>query len=137
MSYTFRLPDIGEGLEEAEIIAWLVHPGDVVERDQPLVEVLTDKANSELPSPVSGKILRLGAAEGERLSVGEVLVELDDGSDSDTSDNTPRTEPDDLNHSAVTAVKKRIKAAPATRKLALDLGVEIENVTGTGPGGRT
>ena len=66
MAYTFNLPDIGEGLEEAEIILWLVAPGDKVERDQPLVEVLTDKASSELPSPVAGTVLRLGAAEGDR-----------------------------------------------------------------------
>ena len=80
MAYTFHLPDIGEGLEEAEIIVWLVAPGDTVERDQPLVEVLTDKANSELPSPVAGTVLRLGAVEGDRLRVGDVLIELDDGS---------------------------------------------------------
>ena len=80
MTYTFHLPDIGEGLEEAEIIVWLVAPGDTVERDQPLVEVLTDKATSELPSPVAGTVLRLGAVEGDRLRVGDVLIELDDGS---------------------------------------------------------
>ncbi|MBT4036431.1 MAG: 2-oxo acid dehydrogenase subunit E2, partial [Actinobacteria bacterium] len=80
MAFEFRLPDIGEGLEEAEIVEWLVSPGDVVVRDQPLVEVLTDKASSELPSPVAGTVLRLGASEGDRLNVGEILIELDDGS---------------------------------------------------------
>ena len=65
MAHRFLLPDIGEGLEEAEVVEWLVAVGDVVARDQPLVEVLTDKASSELPSPVAGTVLRLGAAEGE------------------------------------------------------------------------
>ena len=72
MPHRFLLPDIGEGLEEAEVVEWLVVVGDVVVRDQPLVEVLTDKASSELPSPVAGTVLRLGAAEGERIQVGEM-----------------------------------------------------------------
>ena len=80
MAFTFRLPDIGEGLDEAEIVEWFVAIGDEVLRDQPLVEVLTDKASSELPSPVAGTVLLLGADEGTRLRVGEVLIEIDDGS---------------------------------------------------------
>ena len=99
MAHRFLLPDIGEGLEEAEVVEWLVAVGDVVARDQPLVEVLTDKASSELPSPVAGTVLRLGAAEGERIQVGEVLIEIDDGSDggqdalrpADTSDSDRRS----------------------------------------------
>ena len=79
MAFIFRLPDIGEGLEEAEIVEWFVAIGDEVLRDQPLVEVLTDKASSELPSPVAGTVLLLGANEGTRLQVGEVLIEIDDG----------------------------------------------------------
>ncbi|MFN0091857.1 MAG: biotin/lipoyl-containing protein, partial [Acidimicrobiales bacterium] len=73
----FRLPDVGEGLSEAEVVAWLVAAGDTVERDQPIVEVLTDKAQVELPSPVAGRVLRLAAQAGERVQVGEVLVELE------------------------------------------------------------
>ena len=64
MPFSFLLPDIGEGLEEAEIVEWLVTVGQEVVRDQPLVEVLTDKASSELPSPVAGTILSFGATEG-------------------------------------------------------------------------
>ena len=81
MPHRFHLPDIGAGLEEAEVVEWLVATGDVVVRDQPLVEVLTDKASSELPSPVAGTILRLGASEGEWIRVGALLIEIDDGSD--------------------------------------------------------
>ena len=94
MAHRFLLPDIGEGLEEAEVVEWLVAVGDVVARDQPLVEVLTDKASSELPSPVAGTVLRLGAAEGERIQGGEVLIEIDDGSDDGQDAPRPADTPD-------------------------------------------
>jgi len=158
MAYTFHLPDIGEGLEEAEIIVWLVAPGDTVERDQPLVEVLTDKASSELPSPVAGTVLRLGAAEGDRLRVGDVLIELDDGSAEGTHTSTEANQPSatvagtaDIPSSVETvepsefatettarmgATTARVKAAPATRKLARQLDVDLARVFGSGPGGR-
>jgi len=140
MAFEFRLPDIGEGLEEAEIVEWLVSPGDVVVRDQPLVEVLTDKASSELPSPVAGTVLRLGASEGDRLNVGEILIELDDGSAQVADDtehippvvSTPSAKPGPTPSGPVS----RPKASPATRKLALEAGVDLDTVTGTGPGGR-
>jgi len=144
MSFLFRLPDIGEGLEEAEIVEWLVAPGDVVSRDQALVEVLTDKASSELPSPVAGTVIRLGAAEGDRLTVGEVLIELDDGSepaeptdapDWSTADVVPAPKPTDVVEPGG-GVPGRVKAAPSTRKLARDLDVDLNALTGSGPGGR-
>ena len=77
---SFRLPDVGEGLEEAEVVAWLVAEGDEVTRDQPLVEILTDKAQVELPSP-TGRVgwCALGAAVGDVVKVGAVIVELDAG----------------------------------------------------------
>ena len=140
MAFEFRLPDIGEGLEEAEIVEWLVSPGDVVVRDQPLVEVLTDKASSELPSPVAGTVLRLGAAEGERLNVGEVLIELDDGSSrvvDDTEPVAPVASPQSADPAPTpSGPASRPKASPATRRLALEAGIDLGTVTGTGPGGR-
>ena len=75
----FALPDVGEGLEEGEIVSWLVAPGDDVARDQPLVEVQTDKALVELPSPVAGKVVSLGFAPGDIVKVGQTLVVLEDG----------------------------------------------------------
>ena len=78
MAFEFRLPDIGEGLEDAEIVTWYVSPGDVVERDQSLFEVLTDKASSELPSPVAGKVLKLSGQEGDRIKVGDVLIQIEE-----------------------------------------------------------
>jgi len=143
MPHRFHLPDIGEGLEEAEVVEWLVAPGDVVVRDQPLVEVLTDKASSELPSPVAGTILRLGASEGERIRVGALLIEIDDGSvDGATGALDPEMPP--VDEGVATADPPtpdrpntgRAKAAPATRRLAIEFGVDLATVTGSGPGGR-
>ena len=139
MAFIFRLPDIGEGLEEAEIVEWFVAIGDEVLRDQPLVEVLTDKASSELPSPVAGTVLLLGADEGTRLQVGEVLIEIDDGSTapkvaseplstqtSPTKSQPPTPLPE------VAPLTARPKAAPATRRLALDLGVDHRRLRAPG-----
>ena len=143
MPHRFHLPDIGEGLEEAEVVEWLVAPGDVVVRDQPLVEVLTDKASSELPSPVAGTILRLGASEGERIRVGALLIEIDDGSvDGAAGALDPEMPP--VDEGVATAdpptpdrpTTGRSKAAPATRRLAIESGVDLATVTGSGPGGR-
>jgi pyruvate dehydrogenase E2 component (dihydrolipoamide acetyltransferase) len=117
----FALPDVGEGLEEGEIVSWLVGPGDTVVRDQPLVEVQTDKALVELPSPVAGQIVALAFAPGDIVKVGQVLVVLEEG---------PAAAP------PPTAGAGRPKAAPAVRKLAVDRGVDLATVTGTGPGGR-
>ncbi|HEX9761981.1 MAG TPA: biotin/lipoyl-containing protein, partial [Acidimicrobiia bacterium] len=74
MAKEFRLPDIGEGLTEAEIVRWLVAEGERVEADQPVVEVETDKAVVEIPSPYAGIVIEHGGAEGETLAVGSVLV---------------------------------------------------------------
>ena len=76
----FVLPDVGEGLEEGEIVSWLVAPGDTVTRDQPLVEVQTDKALVELPSPVGGQVVSLAFGPGDIVKVGQVLVVLEDAS---------------------------------------------------------
>jgi pyruvate/2-oxoglutarate dehydrogenase complex dihydrolipoamide acyltransferase (E2) component len=141
----FLLPDVGEGLEEGEIVAWLVAPGDTVARDQPLVEVQTDKALVELPSPVAGQIVSLAFAAGDIVKVGQTLVVLEAG------DGAPPAVPPAPAHAAGGALPlqtpplsastapsaaTRPKAAPAVRKLALDRGVDLATVTGTGPGGR-
>ena len=78
MTLRFALPDVGEGLHEAEIVRWLVAAGDVVRRDQPLVEILTDKAQVELPSPAAGVIRAVSVAEGDIVAVGAVIVEIDE-----------------------------------------------------------
>jgi pyruvate dehydrogenase E2 component (dihydrolipoamide acetyltransferase) len=135
------LPDVGEGLEEGEIVSWLVAPGATVVRDQPLVEVQTDKALVELPSPVAGQVVSLAFAPGDIVKVGQVLVVLEDGSDGDAAPSASATPAAALPTQAppaagVRGAVGRPKAAPAVRKLALDRGVDLATVTGTGPGGR-
>jgi len=125
----FQLPDVGEGLEEGEIVAWLVAPGDTVARDQPLVEVQTDKALVELPSPVAGEIVSLAFGPGDIVKVGQTLVVLEAGGGASASA-APAPIP------AAPSKAARPKAAPAVRKLALDRGVDLATVTGSGPGGR-
>jgi len=79
MSNEFKLPDIGEGLAEGEIVKWLVSEGDQVEEDQPLVEVMTDKATVEIPSPRGGSIAELRASEGDVVEIGTTILVFGDG----------------------------------------------------------
>jgi 2-oxoisovalerate dehydrogenase E2 component (dihydrolipoyl transacylase) len=134
----FTLPDLGEGLQEAELVAWHVGEGDHVVADQPLVSVETEKAVVEVPSPQSGKIARLCAQPGERLKVGAALVEFDEGPRADTG-----TVVGDLSTAAAPAPRAAepapagmaVKATPAVRALAQRLGVDLKDVATTGPGG--
>ncbi len=75
--YEFKLPDLGEGLEEGEIVSWLVEEGDTVGEDQPMVKVLTDKAEVEIPAPKAGKITKIYAQEGDKVKVGATIVTID------------------------------------------------------------
>jgi pyruvate dehydrogenase E2 component (dihydrolipoamide acetyltransferase) len=135
----FVLPDVGEGLDEGEVVSWLVTPGDTVGRDQPLVEVQTDKALVELPSPIAGRIVSLAFNPGDIVKVGQVLVVLEDGPGGDTAPPGPAGAapvPTAGAPPAGAGASGRPKAAPAVRKLALDRGVDLATITGTGPGGR-
>ncbi|MDQ1505130.1 MAG: hypothetical protein QOD57_2857 [Actinomycetota bacterium] len=154
----FALPDVGEGLEEGEIVSWLVGPGETVVRDQPLVEVQTDKALVELPSPVAGQVVSLAFVPGDIVKVGQTLVVLEDGHGGDTAPPAPAAPlaagavpspgpdsasvPPAVPGAATTAgaapapTVGRPKAAPAVRKLAVDRGVDLSTITGTGPDGR-
>ena len=75
--YTIRVPDIGEGIAEVELVAWHVQPGDTVAADQPLADVMTDKATVEIPAPVAGKVLACGGEVGQTLAVGSELLRLE------------------------------------------------------------
>ncbi|HEX5627446.1 MAG TPA: dihydrolipoamide acetyltransferase family protein [Actinomycetota bacterium] len=116
----FPLPDLGEGLEEATVSAWLVAEGDTVSLNQPFVEIETAKAMVEVPAPFAGRVARLHVAAGETLAVGAPLATFEvEGAAGGTS---------------VTAAP--VTATPAVRKLARDLGVDLSMVSGSGPGGR-
>ena len=75
--YVFKLPDVGEGTAEAELVAWHIKPGDVVEEDQPIIDVMTDKATVEIPAPAAGKVLSVKGAPGEMLAVGSAILVLE------------------------------------------------------------
>lgn len=75
--YVFKLPDVGEGTAEAELVAWHIKPGDMVEEDQPIIDVMTDKATVEIPAPAAGKVLSLKGAPGEMLAVGSAILVLE------------------------------------------------------------
>jgi pyruvate dehydrogenase E2 component (dihydrolipoamide acetyltransferase) len=136
VAYEFKLPDLGEGLTEGEIARWLVSEGQEIAEDDPLVEIQTDKTTVEIPSPAAGKVARILVAEGEVVPVGTVLVVIgEDGAApkeqaraSETA--TPRGQTRSRGHSG------RVRATPLVRRLAQDLGVELEGLEGTGPQGR-
>jgi len=166
--YHFHLPDVGEGVAEAEVVVWHVKPGDQVKEDQSLVDVMTDKATVDMTSPVDGVVLAIHGQVGEMKPVGSVLVEIEVEGASNvtekagavsapalvyepraTSDAAPPA-PVARAESAVSSQPQRAQqpgftsraigdaplAAPATRRRAYELGIPLQFVPGTGPGGR-
>ncbi|MEO5729329.1 MAG: biotin/lipoyl-containing protein [Byssovorax sp.] len=161
-TYEFKLPDIGEGVAEGEIVKWLVSPGDIVKEDQPMVEVMTDKATVTITAPKAGKILETRGTEGGVVPVHSVLVVFDISGSGDAS--AAAAAPEARRESAATAVgdiketlpgmnlarppavaksngeaanqayfNEKPLATPATRKLARELGVDLRTVPPRGP----
>ena len=156
----FKLPDVGEGVAEGELVAWHVEPGDTVVEDQVVAEVETDKALVEVPSPYNGTVAELLAEEGEIVPVGEVIItfevpgededeaevtsETDEAADT-TSETAGEADTDDADESAGAtepepeddhAPDARVFAPPSVRRLAREEGVDLATVDGSGPGGR-
>jgi pyruvate dehydrogenase E2 component (dihydrolipoyllysine-residue acetyltransferase) len=163
MPRTFSLPDLGEGLTEAEIVAVLVREGDIIREDAPLLEVETDKAQVEIPSPMGGRVEKIHVAPGQTVKVGAPLVTFSDGAAEPAAAKAPTgsaptaTTPAAGMAAGTTAARPRppapaaspvaaagaavrpegpVAATPATRRLARELGVDLKAVRGTGPGGR-
>lgn len=150
MVFEFRLPDIGEGLAEAEIVEWLVEAGQAVELDQPLVQVETDKAVTDIPAPKAGVLLRQGGPAGSVIKVGEVLAVI--GEDGESADVKPSPAPlpivgtlqeaEDVSFggrdpaSDGNVGSQGSRALPLVRKLARERGVDVDSIEGTGPQGR-
>jgi 2-oxoisovalerate dehydrogenase E2 component (dihydrolipoyl transacylase) len=135
----FRLPDLGEGLTEAEILRWLVRAGDTVAVDQPVVEVETAKASVEVPSPYAGVVAELHAAEGATVSVGSPLISIT-GSDSGNvlvgyGTTSARRERRRRPAVALANGPRPLVISPIVRKLARDHHVDLGTLTGTAPGG--
>jgi len=133
--HVFKLPDLGEGMVSAEIVEWRVKPGDLVAEDQPLLEMSTDKAVVEVPSPVSGRVLALTGAPGDAVAVGAELAVFETQASAEV-DAAAGAEPGAGRPTADTAVRGRAMASPATRRRARDAGVDLTTVAGSGPGGR-
>ena len=141
MVYNFKLVDIGEGIVEGEISKWFVKKGDNVKENQPLVEVITEKVTVELPSPVNGKIIEVGPDSGEIIKVGETIVIIDDGSETETNQEIkklPETESQIKNElkKKDTNENKKVIAIPAVKRLAKELGINLKKVIGTGENGK-
>jgi len=150
-----KLADLGEGMHEAEIVEWLVKVGDTVKLDQTVVKVETDKAVVEIPSPVTGRVAEIRVQDGQTARVGDVLVVFDapvstngDNAASAKGQGVPAAVPPAVSSSSPTPAtqttqttqptvpKQRVLAAPAVRKLAFELGVDLEQVTPSNPNGR-
>jgi pyruvate dehydrogenase E2 component (dihydrolipoamide acetyltransferase) len=148
----FKLPDVAEGLHEAEILRWMVQPGDQVKLDQPMVEIQTDKSVAEIGAPVSGKVVEIRAKPGAIAHVGEVIILLEPqgGTTQGSKTTSVSTASEALRSSlaqaeaahtapadnGASAGKRRAQAAPAARKMAFEMGIDIDQVPGSGPSGR-
>jgi pyruvate dehydrogenase E2 component (dihydrolipoamide acetyltransferase) len=159
--FEFKFADIGEGIHEGQILKWLVKAGESIKEGKPLVVVETDKVNADLPSPVSGVIVKLGAEVGQTIHVGETLVWIDESGQAPTVENGPSKEKpviqeksagvvgsievsDEVIQASDEMVKvtektihnAKVLATPVARKLAADLGVDLQSVSGSGENGR-
>lgn len=157
-TYEFRLPDIGEGVVEGEIVTWHVKVGDTVREDDPLLEVMTDKASVEIPSPVDGTITSTTGAPGDIIPVGQVCIVFDVEGEGNSTGTTPEPEatPEPVKAASkpapaptpapapATPVPKQAStgasgkplASPAVRQRARQAGIDLHNVSGSGPAGR-
>lgn len=145
MAREFKLPDIGEGVHEGEVVKWFVKEGDSVKENDPVVEVMTDKVTVQIPSPVTGKILERRAKEGEVVKVGSTLVVF--GEAGEVVPSRPPTSPRSMAPTPAAPAPKpvaampsagtgEVLAAPAVRRLARELDVHLASVRGSGPQGR-
>ncbi|MBF6031082.1 2-oxo acid dehydrogenase subunit E2 [Pseudomonas sp. P115] len=156
-THVIKMPDIGEGIAEVELSVWHVKVGDLVVEDQVLADVMTDKAMVDIPSPVHGKVISLGGEPGEVMAVGSILISIEvegagNAKDVPVVKEAPKAEPvAEAKPAPVAETKPVIKAAaapvardaderplasPAVRKHALDAGIQLRLVQGTGPAGR-
>jgi 2-oxoisovalerate dehydrogenase E2 component (dihydrolipoyl transacylase) len=156
---SIRMPDIGEGIAEAELVEWMVAPGDTIAEDAPMAAVMTDKATVEIPAPASGKVLWLGGAVGETLAVGSDLIHLEVDGPGNMVEGapppapTPAPEPTPIGGAAPAPFLKvatprptgpllprpegeKPLAPPSVRARARELGLDLRRVRGTGPAGR-
>ena len=142
MAFEFKLPDLGEGIDEAEIRKWLVKEGDVVEEHQAVVEVETDKAVVEVPSPKKGTVLKIGREEGAIVKVGSVLLVIGEAGEKTEEPKPAEEKPAEERPKSVSVVgvlpeeeESVVLATPAARSLAKEQGVDLAKIKGSGPNG--
>jgi len=146
MAKQFKFPDVGEGITEGEIVRWLIKEGDEVKEDQTLAEIETDKAVVEMPSPYKGTVLKVHVKEKDIIKVGQVLVTIGEKGESVVEGEAevkaeekaaPATGPSVVGVVPESREEMReLLATPKVRRLALELGVDLKSVRGTGPQGR-
>ena len=148
MAFEFRFPDIGEGIVEGEIVRWLVKEGESIDENQPIVEILTDKATVEIPSPLRGKITKRIGKDGEMIEVGATLVVIEENEEGvERSGHHPaqtrskkaqsgRTKIPSTPRDKGETAKDPVLATPAIRKLARQMGLDLSEIQGSGRGGR-
>jgi len=142
MTTEFKFPDVGEGITEGTLLKWHVNEGDEIKTDQTIAEVETEKAVVELPSPVSGTVLKLNGKEGETIEVGKIIAVIGEkGETAEISETEEKKEeaPIEAAKPIETPTQPQssgILATPATRKLAAELKVDLSKVNGTGTNGR-
>ncbi len=143
--FEFKLPDLGEGIAEGELLKWYVNEGDTIAEDADLMDVETDKAAVTIPSPVAGTVVRLNGKVGDTINVGDVVVVVDDGTGGAVSKAPTATKTESAPVPAATPAPiatqpitpgRPVPAAPATRRIARELGIDVNLVPGTGRGGR-
>lgn len=141
-TFEFKLPDIGEGVMEGEIVKWLVRPGDAVAEDQALVEVMTDKATVTVPSPVRGKVVKTHGAEGEMARVHHPLVTLETAGEvpaaasASSGAPAPAAAPRPAPRAAAAGAEAKVLATPLTRRMAREHGLDLAEIAGSGAQGR-
>ncbi len=136
MATEFKFPDVGEGITEGNIVKWHVKEGDYVKADQTLVEIETEKAIVEIPSPVEGTILKLNGKVGDTIPVGMVIVVIGERGEKTTTKEIPKQAGKVVSKSVPVTQTTGVLATPAIRKLAAEMGVDLSKINGTGPGGR-
>lgn len=138
MPVEFRFPDVGEGVMEGEVTKWLVKEGDEVKRDQPVVEVMTEKVTVEIPAPVSGTILKVMAKAGETVKVGQTLFVIGQKGESVQAqiEAKPAIVQNTTQKPIQAAKNAKVLATPAVRKLAREMNIDLSLVEATGSGGR-
>jgi len=140
--YVFKMPDLGEGTVSAEVVEWKVKVGDIVEEDQIIAEVMTDKAAVEIPAPVSGRVVAITGQAGDMVAVGAELIAFDTtGAAAPAAAPPPpvaaaKPQAPAMAAAMPAATDVRVMASPATRRKAHVAGVDLANVPGSGPGGR-